>query len=151
MLWELYHQKVDELMNKIILPIIVFTFLFLSFGGTTTEAKETELIPQNRFPNLMERTFLRSLGGTILDIMSSHGDNQLFEYGRIEKISGNDPYDVSLRVIGFEGAHNPPYKLIRMTIRIPGDKDAKYSVLSYSHRTISNEEFDKLTEYATLD
>ncbi|MGE7839056.1 hypothetical protein [Viridibacillus arvi] len=99
----------------------------------------------------MERAFLRSLGETILDIMSKHGDNQLFEYGRIEKISGNDPYDVSLRVIGFEGAHNPPYKLIRMTIRIPGDKDANYSVLSYSHRPISDKEFDKLTEYPAYD
>ena len=139
-------------MNKIILPICILTFLFLTFGGTTTEAKgKPELIPQNQFPSLMERAFLRSLGGTILDIMSDHGDNQLFEYGRIEKISGDDPFDVSLRVIGFEGAHNPPYKLIRMTIRIPGDKDAKYSVVSYSHRIISDEEFDKLTEYATPD
>ncbi|MGE8081469.1 hypothetical protein [Peribacillus loiseleuriae] len=137
-------------MNKIILPISVFTFLLLSFGGATTEAKvKTEVIPQNQFPSLMERAFLRSLDGTILDIMSNHGDNQLFEYGRIEKISGNDPYDVSLRVIGFEGAHNPPYKLIRLTIRIPGDKNPNYSVLSYSHRRISDKEFDKLTKYAT--
>jgi len=139
-------------MHKIILPIIVFTFLLLSFGETTTEAKgKTEIIPQNQFPSLMERAFLRSLGETILDIMSKHGDNQLFEYGRIEKISGNDPYDITLRVIGFQGAHNPPYKLIRMTIRIPGDKDANYSVLFYSHRRISDKEFDKLTEYATYN
>lgn len=139
-------------MNKIILPIIVFTFLLLHFSGTATEAKgKTEIIPQNKFPSLMERAFLRSLDQTILDIMNNHGDNQLFEYGRIEKISGNDPYDVSLRVIGFEGAHNPPYKFIRMTIRIPGDKDADYNVLSNSHQTISEKEFDKLTEYGTYD
>lgn len=112
-------------MNKIILPISVFTFLLFIFGGATTEANvNTEVIPQNQFPSLMERAFLRSLDGMILDIMSNHGDNQLFEYGRIEKVSGDDPYDVTLRVIGFEGAHNPPYKLIRLTIRIPGDKDA---------------------------
>ncbi|WP_391118354.1 hypothetical protein [Psychrobacillus sp. L3] len=137
-------------MNKIILS--AFSFLLLIFNGTAAEANpKTEAIPQNRFPSLMERAFMRSLDGTILDIMSNYGDNQLFEYGRIEKISGNDPYDVSLRVIGFEGAHNPPYKLIRMTIRIPGDKGANYSVLSYSHNLISDKEFDKLTEYATYD
>lgn len=137
-------------MNKIILS--TFTFLLLIFNGTAAETNpKTEAIPQNQFPSLMERAFMRSLDETILDIMSNHGDNQLFEYGRIEKITGNDPYDVSLRVIGFEGAHNPPYKLIRMTIRIPGDKGANYSVLSYSHRLISDKEFDKLTEYATYD
>lgn len=139
-------------MNKIILLLSVFTFLILSYSGITAEAKiNTEVVPQNQFPSLMERAFLRSLDGTILNIMSNHGDNQLFEYGRIEKISGNDPYDISLRVIGFEGAHNPPYKLIRMTIRIPGDQYASYNVLSYSHRIISNKEFDELTRYATYD
>ena len=140
-------------MNKTILSILILTFLLLSFGEKTTEAKvDTEVIPQNQFPSLMERAFLRSLGGTILDIMQNHGDTQLFEYGRIEKVSGNDPYDITLRVIGFEGAHNPPYKLIRMTIRIPGDKeDTNYTVLSYSHRHISDKEFEKLTKYATYD
>ena len=121
-------------MNKTILPIFIITFLLLSLDGEITEGKvDTEAIPQNQFPSLMERAFLRSLGGTILDIMQNHGDNQLLEYGRIEKVSGNDPYDITLRVIGFEGAHNPPYKLIRMTIQIPGDKgDTNYTVLSYS-------------------
>ena len=140
-------------MNKTILSILILTFLLLSFGEKTTVAKiDTEVIPQNQFPSLMERAFLRSLDGTILDIMQNHGDIQLFEYGRLEKVSGNDPYDITLRVIGFEGAHNPPYKLIRMTIRIPGDKEnANYTVLSYSHRHISDKEFEKLTKYATYD
>ncbi|MFJ9461820.1 hypothetical protein [Viridibacillus arvi] len=138
-------------MNKNILPILILTFLLLSFCEKTTEANvDTEVIPQNQFPSLMERAFLRSLDGTILDIMQNHGDNQLFEYGRIEKVSGNDPYDITLRVIGFEGAHSPPYKLIRMTIRIPVDKEnTHYTVLSYSHRHISDKEFEKLTKYAT--
>lgn len=139
-------------MNKNTLFISVFTFLLLSLSGPITEAKvKTEVIPQDQFPSLMERAFLRSLGSTILDIMRHHGDHQLFEYGRIERIAGEGQYDVSLRVIGFEGAHNPPYKLIRMTIQIPGDKDADYSVLSYSSRIISDKEFDQLTEYATYD
>ena len=141
------------LMNKTILSIFIITFLLLNLGGEITEAKvETEAIPQNQFPSLLERTFLRNLGGTILDIMQNHGDNQLFEYGRIEKVSGNDPYDITLRVIGFEGAHSPPYKLIRMTIRIPDDEgNANYRVLSYSSRHISDKEFEKLTKYATYD
>ncbi|MES1042756.1 hypothetical protein FOA20_25730 [Peribacillus simplex] len=78
-----------------------------------------------------------------------HGDSQLFTFSRIEKISRdiqNDSYDVSLRVIGFEGPLNPPYKLIRMTIRIPGEKYSKYSVISYKHRYVSGKEFDELTK-----
>ena len=140
-------------MNKIILSLSIITILLLNFGGTTTEAEtKTEVIPQNQVPSLMERAFLRSLGGTILDIMSNHGDNQLFEFERIEKISENNgQYDVTLRVIGFEGAHGPPYKLIRMTIRIPGDRSADYSVLSYSHRHISDKELEKLIKFATYD
>ena len=140
-------------MNKKILSLSIFTILLLNFGGTTAEAEaKTEVIPQNQVPSLMERVFLRSLGGTILDIMSNHGDNQLFEFERIEKISENNgQYDVTLRVIGFEGAHGPPYKLIRMTIRIPGDMSADYSVLSYSHRHISDKELEKLSKFATYD
>ncbi|QUW20465.1 hypothetical protein JSQ81_11390 [Sporosarcina sp. Marseille-Q4063] len=140
-------------MNRILLSLSIFAFLLLGFGGTTTEAEtKTEVIPQDQVPSLMERAFLRSLGGTILDIMSNHGDNQLFEFERIEKIvSRNVQYDVTLRVIGFEGAHGPPYKLIRMTIRIPGDKSADYSVLSYSRRHISERELEKLIKFAKYD
>lgn len=125
--------------------------LLLIFGGTTNANADTEIIPQDRPPSILEGAFLRSLGWTILEIMESHGDTQLFENERIEKISANgDQYDVTLRVIGFEGAHNPPYKLIRMTIRFPGSGgNANYSVLSYSHRIISDKEFEKLTKYAT--
>jgi hypothetical protein len=39
------------------------------------------------------------------------------------------------------------YKLIRMTIRIPGEKYSKYSVISYKHRYVSGKEFDELTKY----
>lgn len=77
--------------------------------------------------------------------MDTHGDRQLFTYERIERISRkseNDSYDVSLRMIGFEGPLNPPFRLIRMTIRIPGEKYSKYSVISYEHRFISDKELD---------
>ncbi|GGB62341.1 hypothetical protein GCM10011409_44400 [Lentibacillus populi] len=137
-------------MNKILLSIFIFTFLSLGYSEIITEAKtETEIIPQNHPPSVMEEAFLRYLGETILDIMSNHNDKQLFTSSRIEKISrdiANDSYDVSLRVIGFEGPLNPPFKLIRMTIRIPGEQNTNYSVLSYSHRFISDKEFKKLSK-----
>lgn len=65
---------------------------------------------------------MRELGQSILETMTSYGDNELFTAGRIEKIERNrqnDFYDVTLRVITFENAHNPPYKLINITFRIP--------------------------------
>lgn len=140
-------------MNKTILQITILTFLVLRFDATTEAKVNTEIISQNQFPSLMEKAFLRSLGGTILEIMENHGDQQLFENERIEKITtSNGRYDVTLRVIGFEGAHSPPYKLIRMTIRIPDDKgNAEYRVLSYSHRHITDKEFEELTKFARYD
>lgn len=134
-------------MNKIMISIIFCTLTLLASNGTTIESKEnTEIIPQEQAPSLMEGAFLRSLGTTILDIMVAHGDKQLFQESRIEKITKNntsDSYDVTLRVIGFVGAHNPPYKLIRMTVRIPGDENEKYSVLSYSSQPIRETTYPK--------
>ncbi|MFJ7755930.1 hypothetical protein ACQKGI_22075 [Peribacillus muralis] len=126
---------------------ILFLIIFFSYNSVI-EAKATiELVPQKQPPSIMELAFLRYLGSTILEIMRKNGDNQLFTESRIEKISRdiqNDSYDVSLRVIGFEGPLNPPYKLIRMTIRIPGGNFTPYRVISYKSRYISNKEFDKL-------
>ncbi|MGE1166549.1 hypothetical protein ACQJ0Y_25710 [Peribacillus simplex] len=130
---------------------ILFLILFISFNSVSEAKTTTETIPQNQPPSIMELAFLRYLGvTTILEIMEKHGDSQLFTFSRIEKISRdiqNDSYDVSLRVIGFEGPLTPPYKLIRMTIRIPGEKYSKYSVISYKHRYVSGKEFDELTKY----
>ncbi|WP_330949417.1 hypothetical protein [Virgibacillus sp. MG-45] len=134
-------------MKKTLLSLLIPIFLF----ANSVESKaKTEIIPQNQYPSIMELAFLRFLGSTILEVMDAHDDRQLFTYERIEKISRdieNDSYDVSLRVIGFEGPHNPPFKLIRTTIRIPGEKDSKYSVLSYEHRFISKKELGELTKY----
>lgn len=59
-------------MNKILLSIFIFTFLSLGYSEITTEAKtKTEIIPQDQPPSVMEGAFLRYLGETILDIMSS--------------------------------------------------------------------------------
>lgn len=136
-------------MKKTVLTILTFCFL-ISFGITSKAEIITDIIPQNQSPSIMEKAFLRNLGGTILEIMSKHGDNQLYTFSRIERITNditNDSYDVSLRVIGFEGPLNPPYKLIRMTIRIPGEKYTKYSIITYTHRYVSRMEFEKLTKY----
>ncbi|WP_148359573.1 hypothetical protein [Peribacillus simplex] len=129
---------------------LLFFILFIS-SSSATEAKNTiETIPQNKPPSIMELAFLRYLGGTILEVMEEHGDRQLFTFNRIEKISRdiqNDTYDVSLHVIGYEGPLNPPFKLIQMTIRIPGEKYTKYSVISYKHRYINDKELNELTKY----
>ncbi|AXN39670.1 hypothetical protein [Peribacillus butanolivorans] len=129
---------------------ILFLIFFIS-SSSATEAKNTiETIPQNKPPSIMELAFLRYLGGTILEVMEKHSDSQLFTFNRIEKISRdiqNDTYDVSLHVIGYEGPINPPFKLIQMTIRIPGEKYTKYSVISYKHRYINDKELNELTKY----
>ncbi len=82
--------------------------------------------------------------------MQEHGDKQLFSFSRIEKVTrdaDSETYNVSLRVIGYEGPLNPPYKLIRMTIRFPGEKNLKdYTVVSYKSRFISDEEFNELSK-----
>jgi hypothetical protein len=130
--------------------LILFLIFFISHTNNIEAKTKTEIIPQNQSPSIMEFAFLRFLGGTILEIMDTHGDRQLFTFERIEKISRdyeNDSYDVSLRVIGFEGPLNPPFKLIRMTIRIPGEKYTKYSLISYKHRYVSDKELNKLAKY----
>lgn len=134
-------------MRKILILSLIF---FISYTNNIKAKTKTEIIPQNQRPSIMELAFLRYLGGTILEIVDTHGDRQLFTFERIEKISRdyeNDSYDVSVRVIGFEGPLNPPFKLIRMTIRIPGEKYTKYSVISYKHRYVSDKELNKLTKY----
>lgn len=108
-------------------------------------------------PSVIELAFLRELGQSILETMASYGDNHLFEFARIEKIERNrenDFYDVSLRVISFEGAHSPPYKLINITFRIPpGLPSEKYkvisnkAVISYKAQSITPEEVDKLSKF----
>lgn len=136
-------------MKKIALLFFIF---FISYSSVT-EAKNTiETIPQNKPPSIMELAFLRYLGGTILEVMEKNNYRQLFTSDRIEKISRdiqNDTYDVSLHVIGYEGPLNPPFKLIQMTIRIPGDNYTKYSVISYKHRYINDNELNELNKYVT--
>lgn len=121
----------------------------ISFNSVVVKS-DTEIIPQNQRPSLMELAFLRELGPSILEAMSSHGDLQLYDFPRIEKIvsnTQNGKYDITLRVIGFEGAHGPPYKLIRITFRIPNDYPNKNRVLSYEHKSITINEVEKLIEY----
>ena len=132
---------------KVISSILIMSLI--SFNSVAVKS-DTELISQNQRPSVMELAFLRELGPSILDAMSAHGDLQLFTSERIEKVVRNkqdDKYDVTVRVIGFEGALNPPFKLIRITFRIPGDYSNKNRVMSYKHRYITPSEVDKLSKY----
>lgn len=124
--------------------------MLLISSNSVVVKSDTELIPQNQRPSVMELAFLRELGPSILEAMSAHGDSQLFDSARIEKIVRNkqdDKYDVALRVVGYEGPLNPPYKLIRITFRIPGDYSNQYSVVSYEHKIITIDEAKKLSEF----
>ncbi|KAA0833126.1 hypothetical protein DN403_00645 [Bacillus sp. AY2-1] len=82
--------------------------------------------------------------------MYKHGDYQLFTSERIEKIIRNeqkDIYDVTLRVIGYEGPINPPYKLIRITFQFPVENFTNYSVIKYVHKNITPDELGKLSKF----
>lgn len=138
--------------------IIISLFLISSLGINSTFARsDIQYFPKNQPPSVIELAFLRELGLPILETMSSYGDNQLFDYARIEKIERNrqnDYYDVSLRVISFEGAHDQPFKLINITFRIPpGESAEKYkvfsnkAVISYKVKNISPEEVEKLSKF----
>ncbi|WP_339258284.1 hypothetical protein [Lysinibacillus sp. FSL K6-3209] len=142
-------------MKKIIIVSLLF-MCFLAINSAFANS-DIEYFPQNQPPSIIELAFLRELGLPILETMSSYGDNQLFEFGRIEKIERNienDYYDVSLRVISFEGAHNPPHKLINITFRIPpGLPSENYKVISnkaiisYKAKHITPEEVEKLSKF----
>ncbi|MEI3605630.1 hypothetical protein SPD48_07990 [Pseudogracilibacillus sp. SE30717A] len=132
-------------MNRVISIFLCISLLNFSFIIVAAEEQEEKIDVQNP-PTIMELAFLRSLGNTILEIMENNGDNQLYTAERIEKITRNvknDTYDIRLRVVGFHGPHNPPYKLIQMTIRIPG-KYSDYDVISYKKKIISLDEFSRL-------
>ncbi|OKL36973.1 DUF3888 domain-containing protein [Domibacillus mangrovi] len=136
-------------MKKIIISLFLLTSLII-FSEYAQAG--TEYTPQNQYPNIMERAFLRELGPSILEAMFANGDKQLFNSERIEKIVSDeqdDHYEVTLRVIGYEGSFNPPYKLIRITFQIPGvNYSGKNSVFSYSHRFINLHELRELTKYS---
>ncbi|WP_040226815.1 hypothetical protein [Bhargavaea cecembensis] len=139
-------------MKKMVLALS-WTVLLAAFHVQAEADKliEIEEIPQNRPPTVMERAFLRELGPVIFNVMNQHGDRQLFISERIETIvrdKQDDHYDVSLRVVGYEGPLNPPFKLIRMTLRFPGINGADYRVIHYEHRRITPDEaveFSKFT------
>lgn len=126
-------------MRSFILLLIILTSL--NSLAAANPHPNTEVIPENSKPTLIESAFLRFLGPTIVQIMENHGDLQMFTNERIESITQvdeTDNYDVTLHVIGFEGAHGPPYKFIRMVIRIPGSKNGFYEVISYNHHLINH-------------
>lgn len=129
---------------------LCFIFYLVTFNGVLEVNAETEYVPQNKPPTIIELAFLRELGPIILETLDKYGDHQLFTTGRIEKIirnEENDFYDVTLRVVGYEGPINPPYKLIRITFRFPGENYTKYSVIQYEHKNITPDELGKLSKF----
>ena len=66
-------------MKKIIFLTVLIFFLYSPYSMANDT---TEIIPQDKPPTIMELAFLRSLGQTILEIMTEHGDQQLFTAGR---------------------------------------------------------------------
>ena len=135
-------------MNKIIIVSFLTSLLIINSAFAKSN---TEYLPQDQPPSVLELAFLRELGPSILEAMSIHGKKQLFTSGRIEKVNRNiqeDYYDVTVRVLGYEGPINPPYTQIRITFRIPaGDFKNKNKVISYVAKNISPEEFKKLSEF----
>ncbi|MFJ8090833.1 hypothetical protein ACIQ7N_21890 [Lysinibacillus sp. NPDC095746] len=69
------------MMKKIIISLLLMSFLAINFAFAKSD---TEYFPQDQPPSVIELAFLRELGLPILETMSSYGDNQLFDYGRIE-------------------------------------------------------------------
>ena len=135
---------------KIIMISLSFFLYIVVFMGTVEVKAETEYVPQNKPPTIMELAFLRELGPIILNTMEKHDDSQLFTSGRMEKLTRNrqnDFYDVTIRVVGYEGPINPPYKLIHITFRFPGENYTKYSVIQYKRKNIPPDEFKKLSKF----
>lgn len=136
-------------MKKIII-VSLFLMSFLIINSAFSNSN-IEYLPQDQPPSILELAFLRELGPSILEAMSTHGNEQLFTSNRIEKINRNiqeDYYDVTLRVLAYEGPINPPYTQIRITFRIPaGDFKNKYKVISYEAKHITPEQFKKLSEF----
>ncbi|MER2009030.1 MAG: DUF3888 domain-containing protein [Psychrobacillus sp.] len=140
--------------RKIIISLLLMSLIVIN---SVYSKSDIEYFPQDKPPSILELAFLRELGPSILETMFSKGNTQLFMSGRIEKIERNkedDYYDVSLRVISFEGAHNPPYHLISITFRIPpSDPSNKYkvisnkAVISYKVKSITPEEYLELSKF----
>ncbi|MGM9950318.1 MAG: hypothetical protein ACI33P_09315 [Lysinibacillus sp.] len=130
--------------------IIISSLIGLLMVNSVQAKSNIQYLPQDQPPSILELAFLRDLGQPILDAMSAHGDNQLFTSERIEKIERNiqeDSYDVTLRVVGYEGPINPPYKLIRITFRIPDHyADNRMKVISYKTTDITPEEAEELSK-----
>ncbi|KAB7670680.1 hypothetical protein [Bacillus sp. B1-b2] len=83
--------------------IFLFLLYFTALNTTVSAEPLSEAISKS---SLTESAFLRFLGPTILEIMETHGDNQLFMNEKIESITKNieqDSYDVTIHIIGFEG------------------------------------------------
>jgi hypothetical protein len=75
---------------------------------------------------------------TVVDRPWYRGNEKIL---KIEKDEHTMTYYVTVQVITFEGAHNPPYGEETITFRVKG---SEVEVLDYKHRDIPKEELGKL-------
>ncbi|EEL68985.1 DUF3888 domain-containing protein [Bacillus mycoides] len=85
---------------------------------------------------ILEQAFLRAIGLEILKATRTyypHG--RLYTSPRIVDIvrdEFNDKYKITVQIVTFEGAHNPPYGFDTITLEIPG-----FKVIRYEHVDVS--------------
>jgi hypothetical protein len=80
---------------------------------------------------ILEQAFLRAIGPEILK-----ATGRLYSSPRIIDIvrdEFNDKYKLTVQIVTFEGAHNPPYGFDTITLEIPG-----FKVIKYEHVDVSD-------------
>ncbi|PGZ08406.1 hypothetical protein COE30_12975 [Bacillus cereus] len=86
---------------------------------------------------ILEQAFLRAIGIEILQATKTYyGESILFDSKRIIDIvrdEFNDKYKITVQIVTFEGAHNPPYGFDTITLEIPG-----FKVIKYEHVDVSD-------------
>ncbi|MBS7528954.1 DUF3888 domain-containing protein [Hazenella sp. IB182353] len=117
---------------KILLIIMFSCYVFLSIGRFTSA---------NEYPitrDLKDDVLIATLSPAIYSSITGHyGKTRLFDSEKILSIEQDDPgsnvYTVQVQVTSFEGAHNPPYGLETVTLRVsfPG-----ITVVDFKHKVV---------------
>ena len=104
--------------------------------------REEKKLPTVGSKTILEQAFLRAIGQEILNATKSYYPNgRLFISPRIINIvrdETNDKYDITIQILTYEGAINPPYGFDTITLRIP-----EFKVIKYEHKDVSG--IDKLS------
>ncbi|PHG07522.1 hypothetical protein COI66_17470 [Bacillus toyonensis] len=97
---------------------------------------EKKKLPTVGSATILEQAFLRAIGLEILKATRTyypHG--KLYTSPRIVDIvrdEFNDKYKITVQIVTFEGAHNPPYGFDTITLEIPDFKVVKYEHVDVS-------------------